>query len=111
MPMIKEKLFKTCQVLQKYTDSVLEKIQGLEMVESGYKVGHTPPAEGWKPLGLIHGAHKHFWIRGSFRTPKADSKQLIKDISKYVEPVRPGRRDTRNIKAKSFVGFVYRVSA
>ena len=45
------------------------------------------------------------------RTPKADSKQLIKDISKYVEPVRPGRRDTRNIKAKSFVGFVYRVSA
>ena len=52
-----------------------------------------------------------YLCRQFFRTKNADSKKLIKDISKYVEPVRPGRRDTRNIKAKSFVGFVYRVSA
>lgn len=52
-----------------------------------------------------------YLCRQFFRTKNADSKKLIKNISKYVEPVRPGRRDTRNIKAKSFVGFVYRVSA
>lgn len=49
-----------------------------------------------------------YLCRQFFRTKNADR---IKDISKYVESVRPGRRDTRNIKAKSFVGFVYRVSA
>ena len=52
-----------------------------------------------------------YLCRQFFRTKNADAKKLIKDISKYVEPVRPDRRDTRNIKAKSFVGFVYRVSA
>ena len=45
------------------------------------------------------------------RTPNADAKQLLKDIARYTEPVRPGRRDERNIRAKSFVGFIYRVSA
>lgn len=49
--------------------------------------------------------------RQFFRTPNADAKQLLKDIARYTEPVRPGRRDERNIKAKSFVGFIYRVSA
>ena len=52
-----------------------------------------------------------YLCRQFFRTKNADEKKLIKDISKYLEPVRPDRRDTRNIKAKSFVGFVYRVSA
>ena len=45
------------------------------------------------------------------RSPNADAKQLLKDIARYTEPVRPGRRDERNIRAKSFVGFIYRVSA
>jgi len=71
MPMIREKLVKTCQLLSGYTDQTLETLQGLEAVECGYKVGHTPPAEGWQPLGLIYGAHKHIWIRGSFTTPEA----------------------------------------
>ena len=52
-----------------------------------------------------------YLCRQFFRTKNADEKKLIKDISKYLEPVRPDRRDTRNIKAKSFVGFIYRVSA
>lgn len=52
-----------------------------------------------------------YLCRQFFRTKNTDEKKLIKDIAKYLEPVRPGRRDTRNIKAKSFVGFVYRVSA
>ncbi|MFR4352573.1 MAG: IS4 family transposase [Roseburia sp.] len=49
--------------------------------------------------------------RQFFRTKNADEKQLLRDIARYTEPVRPGRRDERNIKAKSFVGFIYRVSA
>ena len=49
--------------------------------------------------------------RQFFRTKDADERQLLKDIAKYTEPVRPGRRDERNIKAKSFAGFIYRVSA
>jgi len=52
-----------------------------------------------------------YLCRQFFRDKNADSEKLIADISKYLEPVRPGRRDTRNIKSKSFVGFVYRVSA
>ncbi len=49
--------------------------------------------------------------RQFFRTKDADERQLLKDIARYTEPVRPGRRDERNIKAKSFIGFIYRVSA
>ncbi len=52
-----------------------------------------------------------YLCRQFFRTKNADEKKLMKDITKYLEPVRPDRRDTRNVKAKSFVGFVYRVSA
>ena len=49
--------------------------------------------------------------RQFFRTKDADERQLLKDIARYTEPVRPGRRDERNIRAKSFTGFIYRVSA
>ena len=49
--------------------------------------------------------------RQFFRTKDADTKKLLQDIARYTEPVRPGRRDERNIKAKTFVGFIYRVSA
>jgi hypothetical protein len=52
-----------------------------------------------------------YLCRQFYRTENADEKTLLKDISKYVEPIRLGRRDQRNIKAKSFVGFTYRVSA
>lgn len=52
-----------------------------------------------------------YLCRQFFRDKNADSEKLIADISKYLEPVRPGRRDTWNIKSKSFVAFVYRVSA
>lgn len=49
--------------------------------------------------------------RQFFRTKDADAKKLLQDIARYTEPVRPGRWDERNIKAKTFVGFIYRVSA
>ena len=38
-------------------------------------------------------------------------KQLMKDIVKYTETLRPNRNDKRNMKVKSFIGFTYRVSA
>ena len=37
--------------------------------------------------------------------------ELIKRIAKHVVPIRPGRKDERNIKKKGFVGFTYRVAA
>lgn len=49
--------------------------------------------------------------RRFYRTENADETQVLTDIARYTEPVRPGRRDERNLKAKSFVGFIYRVSA
>lgn len=49
--------------------------------------------------------------RQFLRTEDANEVRLLRDIAKYTEPVRPGRRDERNIKPKSFVGFIYRVSA
>lgn len=52
-----------------------------------------------------------YLCRQFFRTKNADEKKILKDIAKYLEPIRPDRRDTRNVKAKSFAGFVYRVSA
>ncbi|MBU5627371.1 IS4 family transposase [Oscillibacter sp. MSJ-2] len=46
-----------------------------------------------------------------FRTPGADGEQLLRDIARYTEPVRPGRQDERKLRPKSFVGFLYRVAA
>lgn len=46
-----------------------------------------------------------------YRANRGNGKQLMRDIAKYTEPVRPDRKDKRNIKAKSFVGFTYRVPA
>ena len=46
-----------------------------------------------------------------YREEVGDGIQLMKDIAKYTEAVRPDRNDERNIKAKSFIGFTYRVSA
>lgn len=49
---------------------------------------------------------KHF-----FRKQKANFDALIRTISKHTVPIRPGRKDKRNIKLKGFVGFTYRVAA
>lgn len=45
------------------------------------------------------------------RTPNADSKQLAENIARYTVPIRPGRKDQRNLQVKGFPGFVYRVAA
>lgn len=72
MPMVKERLNKLCELLLSYSVRTLTKPDDLEAVESDYKKGHTPPEYGWKKQNLFCGAHKHFWVRGSFRTPAAE---------------------------------------
>lgn len=52
-----------------------------------------------------------YLCRKFLRTENADGRQLMEDIARYTEAVRPDRADERNIKANSFVGFVYRVAA
>ncbi len=49
--------------------------------------------------------------REFLRAPGADGEKLMRQIARYTEPVRQGRQDERNLKAKSFVGFCYRVAA
>ena len=45
------------------------------------------------------------------RTPNADSEKLLEEIARHTVPIRPDRQDERNLKAKGFAGFVYRVAA
>lgn len=52
-----------------------------------------------------------FLAKQYFRNPDGDPEQLMRDIAKHTEPVRPNRRDERNIRTKSFVSFTYRVAA
>ena len=46
-----------------------------------------------------------------FRTDHADGYKIMKDIARYITPIRPDRQDVRNIKGQHFRGFVYRISA
>ena len=45
------------------------------------------------------------------RTPNTDGETLSKEIARYTIPIRPNRQDERNLRAKGFYGFVYRVAA
>lgn len=49
--------------------------------------------------------------REYFRTPKGSSDELMRQIARHTIPIRPGRRDNRNLRIKGFVGFTYRVAA
>lgn len=49
--------------------------------------------------------------REYFKNDDLDGEKLIKQIAKYTVPIRPGRSDQRKLRAKGFVGFVYRVAA
>lgn len=48
--------------------------------------------------------------REFYQRDDISGEELIGKIQKYTEPVREGRRDERNLKAKSFSGFNYRVT-
>lgn len=48
--------------------------------------------------------------REFYQGHKTNGTELLQEIGKYTEPVREGRKDDRNLKAKSFAGFNYRVT-
>jgi len=68
---IKEKINMTSKKLDKLCYKRIFEIEGLEMQECGYKKSNTPPDGNWGRFGVMHGAHKHYWIRGKFLTPPA----------------------------------------
>ena len=41
----------------------------------------------------------------------ADYQKLLEKIGQHTVPVRPNRQNKRNLKAKGFAGFTYRVSS
>lgn len=52
-----------------------------------------------------------FLCREYFRDRREDGDVHIQAISRYIEPVRPGRMDKRKLRPKGFVGFIYRIAA
>ena len=52
----------------------------MEYCESGYKVGNEPPRDGWKPYSPtipLEGGDGHYWIRTSFKTPRAEKNEYF----------------------------------
>ena len=45
------------------------------------------------------------------RNPALDNATLAREIAKHAVPIRPGRKDHRNLRVKGFVGFTYRIAA
>ena len=85
MNIIKSRIDKLCEVLRTCADHRLFSIENLEFVPSGYKKGHTPPQSGWQPLGCMTKPDEHFWIRGSFSTPKAkEGKRYLLSVETTV---------------------------
>lgn len=66
---------------------------------------------GNKYLYAVNRKHAVRLIKQFMRTPGADGKQLMEKISKYTVPIRPGRKDKRKLRPKTFKEFVYRVAA
>ena len=52
-----------------------------------------------------------YLCREYLKDPDMGGAELWGQIAKYVEPIRPGRMDERNLRPKGFTGFVYRVAA
>ncbi len=69
-----------------------------------------------QPEEGIYAYHVNFKMaaalcREYFRTEGADYAKLLEEIGWHTVPVRPDRQNKRNLKAKGFVGFTYRVSS
>lgn len=52
-----------------------------------------------------------FLCRNYFKKRQTNGDKLSEDIGRYVEPVRPGRKDKRKLRPKAFIGFLYRIAA
>ncbi len=91
--------------LKNHVSSMLEQLDALRYTElreldmleyrkaDGYKHGHEAPKEGYSPLTPVtplQGYDEHFWIRGSFATPKA------KAGTEYIIKLTTNRDDTND---------------
>jgi len=72
MPKVYNRIEKICKLLKAYSTEHLYTIENLEYVECGYKENNIPPETGWEPMSYLIGTDKHFWVRGSFKTPSAE---------------------------------------
>lgn len=72
MTHIKQKITTTCSKLQEFSNIRIFSVDDLQYMETGYKTDNTFPTEGWDPIGYCIGANKHYWIKGSFKTPAAE---------------------------------------
>ncbi len=70
---IVEKIRTFCNMLKAHSLERISTVESLEAVEWGYKTGHTPPEAGWQPMFAFKGAHKHWWIRFSVKTPPMET--------------------------------------
>ncbi len=52
-----------------------------------------------------------FLCREYYKRNKTNGEKLLEDIGKYIQPVRPGRKDKRKMRTKTFIGFLYRIAA
>ena len=55
-------------------------IDGVEICDTDYKVGHEPPKEGWRAYDAITpltGDDTHFWFRANFKTPSAKKNEYF----------------------------------
>ncbi len=69
-----------------------------------------------QPEEGIYAYHVNFKMaaalcREYFRTEGADYEKLLEEIGRHTVPVRPDRQNKRDLKAKGFAGFTYRVSS
>lgn len=68
-------------------------------------------------LPAVRGAYKVNYAmavklcREFFRAKTADGDALVSELARHTVPLRPGRADPRNLRAKGFVGFTYRVAS
>ena len=59
----------------------------------------------------LNHAMAFYLCRFYYKWKSITGHKLIEDISHYVEPIRPGRKDKRKLRTKAFAGFLYRVAA
>lgn len=51
-----------------------------------------------------------YLVREFLRTPDADGAKLLRELTRYVVPIRPDRNEERRLVPKSFVPFTYRIA-
>ena len=68
----KEKINAITEFLNEKTVVESKKVDNIEFQETGYKKGHTPPADGYRPLTddfCFRGVDKHWWLHFKVSVP------------------------------------------